>query len=396
MTTRIGLALARDAVRAVAVRRRRILWAAEAPLEPGAALDAAIRSLLAAAPVPRFPRPVLSAAIGPQASQVRLVAGLPDIQDSETLAAFIREGAASFFLKNGERLITSVARSAGVGVALAAAIDEPCVEVVRDVCRARGWRFGFIAPVPVALAHALTEQFFTWTDGAVVLEVTRSEGSIESVRTRPTCAAESTFTPPQPVPELASLGADALRYADAYGAAASEAVPALALDAAAAGFWTESEARRRLVLPGLVLVVGVAAVLLSPLAAAWSASRAEARVARVRADQWQAVVSALAQLDRVTAILQDFHGFAESRSSVTRVLGELTRALPQGSVLVSLELGDTQGQIVALSSNPAAVLAAVERLPGARSVELVGPVRRETVAASEVQRVAVSWRRGGS
>src|SRR5881296_3715873 len=86
MTTRIGLALARDAVRAVAVRRRRILWAAEAPLEPGAALDAAIRSLLAAAPVPRFPRPVLSAAIGPQASQVRLVAGLPDIQDSETLA----------------------------------------------------------------------------------------------------------------------------------------------------------------------------------------------------------------------------------------------------------------------------------------------------------------------
>jgi hypothetical protein len=105
------------------------------------------------------------------------------------------------------------------------------------------------------------------------------------------------------------------------------------------------------------------------------------------------VLSTLAQLDRVSAILEDTRRFAASRSPVTPLLDELARALPEGSVLVSFELGDEQGQLVALSSNAATVLAAVERLPGARSVELMGPVQREAATGREVQRVTVRWRR---
>src|ERR1041385_3681534 len=393
MRSRIGLALARDAVRAVALPRHQIVWAAEAPLEPGATLASVIESLLAAAPVRRFPRPIVSAAVGPHASQVRLVTGLPDGQDAQTLAAIIRENASLFFLKNGVPLITTDVRPADAGVALAAAIDEPYVAAVRDACAGR-WRLSCIAPTPIALVRAFEDRSFSWMDGTVVVEVTRSDDAIESVRTRRWCATEPVASPPHPVPALASFGESALRYADAYGAAVMETPPALGLDALATGAWTPSEARRRLLLPGLVIALGIASFALSPLAAARAAGGARARLAAVRDDQKQTVLSTLNQLDRVSAILEDTRQFAESRSPITLLLGELARVLPERSVLASLELGDEQGQLVALSSNAAAVLAAVQRLPGARSVELVGAVQREAVAGSEAQRVTVRWRRG--
>jgi len=145
--------------------------------------------------------------------------------------------------------------------------------------------------------------------------------------------------------------------------------------------------------PGLLLALGIASFTLSPLAADWAAGRARARLAAVRDDQRQTVFSTLAQLDRVGAILEGTRRFAASRSPMTPLLSDLTRVLPDGSVLASIDLGDEQGQLVALSSNATAVLATVGRMPWARSVEIVGPVQREAVGGHEVQRVTVRWRR---
>jgi hypothetical protein len=103
----------------------------------------------------------------------------------------------------------------------------------------------------------------------------------------------------------------------------------------------------------------------------------------------------LVELDLATRLLKDMNAFAASRSSTTRTLGELATALPDASAIVSLELADSTGQIIVLTANPPAVLAAIERLPGARAVEVVGPLRSERVAAGEVQRVTVRWHRGG-
>jgi hypothetical protein len=389
----IGLALARDAVRAVAIWRDRIVWAAEAPLEPGAALPATIASLLQPAPVRRFPRPIVSAAVGPHASQVRLVAGLPDVQDPMTLAAIIRQNVGAFFLKNGVPLLTTGTLPVRPGVALAGAIEEPCVAAVRELCSARRWRLRFIAPTPVALGGAFQDPSFTWTDGAVVVEVTQADGTIGSVRTRPVCAAEPAAIAPRLVSPLTVLGDGALRYADAYGAAVLAARPALTLDALGSGAWTRSEVLRRCLLPTSILTVAIVSLALSPLAAFRAAGRSDARLSRVRPAQWRAVESASRQLDRLTAILEDVRRFSASRSATTPVLGTLARALPEGSAVLSLELGDDHGQIVAMSPSPAPVLAAIQRLPGARSVELIGPLRREGVTAREVQRVTVRWRR---
>jgi hypothetical protein len=279
-------------------------------------------------------------------------------------------------------------------VALAGAIEEPCIAAVRQACAANRWRLRFVAPTPVVLVHAFEDGSFTWTDGAVIVEVNRAGATIDSVRTRPMCVAEPPSDSPRPVPALARFGEHAVRYADAYGAAVLETRPLISLDGLAAGVWTTNETRKRMLLPSLLLTLGIASIALSPLGAYWAAGRARTRLNSVRADQKQAVATALAQLDHVTAVLEATRRFQDSRAPVTPTIGALAHELPDGSILVSLELGDDNAQLVALSSNPTAVLAAVERLPGARAVELVGPVRREAVNGREVQRLTVRWRRG--
>jgi hypothetical protein len=302
-------------------------------------------------------------------------------------SAILGANAASFFLKDGVPLVTTRAHTKSKTTALAAAIDQPCVDAVRMVCRGRGWTLGFIAPSAVGLARAFEDRWFLWADGSLVVEVTQCGGEIESGKELPL---------PRLDPGLATLGEGALRYADAYGVAVIETIPPLSLDALAAGFWTRNHVRRRLMLPAILLLTGITALLLSPLAAVWAEHRAEARLAGVRDEQVQTVVSTLSVLDRTTAILEDAQAFAHGRSSATALLAELARGLPRGSVLVSLDLGETQGELIALCPSPADVLDAVARLPGARAVELVGPVQREAIAGRDVRRVTVRWRRESS
>ncbi len=245
MRTLVGLAVGLDDVRAVAVRRGTVTWAAEAPLENGQALADAIGLLLAEAPVRRWPRPVLAAGIGPHASQVRLIAGLPDIEDPETLGAVVREGAGSFFLKNGVPLLVTRVRPASPGTAMAAAIDRPCVEAIREACKRRGWRWAGVAPAAIVLPAALDDEHFAWTDGRVVLEVKHSHRQVESVRTRTIESAGLPGDPLHLVPALAALGDQGARYAVAYGAAMLQEQEPLALSPLSEGVRTRADVLRR-------------------------------------------------------------------------------------------------------------------------------------------------------
>lgn len=381
----MGLALARDRVRAVLVRRGNVVWAAEAAMEADRPVEATIASLVAEAPVPPFSRPTLSAAVGPHASQVKLVAGLPEVQDLATLAAIVRESAGSFFLKDGVPLITTGVRAEGVGAAWAAAIDQPSVDAIRTVCRARRWRPGPIAPTAVVLPLALADESFTWTDGGVALDVTRSDLALASVRRRSGGAAEAVGAGPQAVPALASLGDGAARYADAYGATALRSDEPLALHPEVGGL-------RPFARPGLVLLVAVLSLALSPLAAMWARKRAEARIAAVRSEQWQAMVAGLTQLDQITRTIDEVSRFTASRSNVTVLLGDLARALPDGSVLLSFEMDGQTGKASFLALEASATLRVVRGLPQVASADLVGPVSRITMAGRELERVAIQFR----
>jgi len=392
MRTLVGLAVGLDDVRAVAVRRGTVTWAAEAPLENGQALADAIGLLLAEAPVRRWPRPVLAAGIGPHASQVRLIAGLPDIEDPETLGAVVREGAGSFFLKNGVPLLVTRVRPASPGTAMAAAIDRPCVEAVREACKRRGWCWARVAPAAIVLPAALDDEHFAWTDGRVVLEVKHSHRQVESVRTRTIESAGLPGDPLHLVPALAALGDQGARYAVAYGAAMLQEQEPLALSPLSEGVRTRADVLRRFILPGVLSLAAIVALLASPFAASAAARRAEARIAKVRSGEWHVIQSTYAQLDRVTAILEEERAFADARSSVTTLLGDVTRALPSGTAVTSFELTNDQAIISILTPDPAVALSAMKRVPAGTSPELVGPAGRDATTGTDLAVVTIRFR----
>jgi hypothetical protein len=116
----------------------------------------------------------------------------------------------------------------------------------------------------------------------------------------------------------------------------------------------------------------------------------------VRPGQWQVIQSARGQLDRVTAILADVRAFADSRSSAARLLGDVARALPPGTVVNTFDLDGDRGQVVMLSREPTVAFTAIQRIPSLASVELVSPVTSQNGPAGEPQQVTVRFRTRGA
>lgn len=391
MTTRIGLGLTRDEIRAVAVRRGRIVWTGEATREAGVPLADSVSALLRSVPAPRFPRPILSAAVGPHASQIKLIGGLPAVSDPAILSALIRENAGSFFRKNGVHLVTQCSTSIQPGEVIAMAIDEPEVLALREVCRTLHWRFGHVAPVPVAVMTSVLNPEFTWTDAGLAIDVTRTGTTITGLRTRRIDVPETPALTLQAVPLLASLGERGIRFADAFGAATMEK-PALAAPLRGPS-WDSRGLLRQVRLPAAVLGFGLGILALSPLGGVWATHQAREKSADVSADQRRTILVALGRLEWVSRVLQAATRFSNDRVLATPAFSELALTLPDETMLVSLERNERQVDLVALTPNPANVLAALERLPHVHSVELVGPVRREGYSGRELQRVTVRFTR---
>ncbi len=374
-------------------RGQRAVWAGEMPLASNEELQTTISALLATAPRPRWSRPVVQAAIGPHGAQTKRLVGLPELADEHALAAIVREAMGTYFLKNGVPLLTTRVQFTGQGGALAAAIDRPCVDAIRAACKAQGWRLGPIVPTAVALTHALLESQFQWTDGSLTLELSRTApGRLDAVRTRP--ARPSDANPPArltPVPALASIGVNALSFADAFGATAIHAQEPLAIPPDAPEYREGTWPRGILIRIGAILLLGLAAVGLSPLGAKWAGTRARAHVSHLRPGRMQVIATSLGQLDRVSAILRQARAFADSRSSLSTLLGELGRSLPDHSAVLEFEWRDRRGEITVVTTNPTAVLAAVRRLPGVATVELLGSVSRQSVAGQDLQRVTIQF-----
>src|SRR5687768_1287681 len=98
MRKRVGLAIAHDTVRAVVVTGTRLLWAGETSRELGPPTAGDITTLLARAPIGRWRRTPVAVAVGPHASQLKLVVGLPPLDDARIMGAVVRENAGTFFL----------------------------------------------------------------------------------------------------------------------------------------------------------------------------------------------------------------------------------------------------------------------------------------------------------
>lgn len=384
--TRVGIGVAADRVRLVGVRGETVLWASEAEVSDGTDLAGAITELIDAAPLPRWPRPQVTAALGPTCAQTKLLTGLPPLTDPGSLEQLVREGAGRLFLKNGTPLVTSGVRVVEPGRVWAAAFDLSAVRAIEDACRGAGLRLRAIAPTAAVLGKAVEERSVVWRDGPLSVEVEFGDGGLVAARRRIATAPSERDAPPRPVGPLGVLGEGAWRFADAYGAALLPTEEPLTLRPGRVGARGKDAPRWRLAAASAALLFATGAALLAPGLAAMRAEReARARVAAL-ADEWRRASQAEDELRGITAALTEVAEFDASRRPVTLLLAELALALPEGSAVTSLRIDTAGAYLTALTPRAAGILYPLERIPGVVGPEIAGPIVRERVGERDLER----------
>jgi hypothetical protein len=121
---------------------------------------------------------------------------------------------------------------------------------------------------------------------------------------------------------------------------------------------------------------------------------ADAAAARLAVMQPQRTAAATAQreLARATTALAEVGRFGQRRASPTRLLADLSRALPPGAAVVVFHADTAGGSVVAVAPRAAAILTALQKMEGVSSPEITGPVTREMMGGVEVERVSVRFR----
>lgn len=409
---RVGLAVEPDRLRAVSVRRGRIVWAIEGDIEPGEPIERALASLMESVPRPRaWPRPAVVAALSPTLVQTRLAEGLPALDDARLLGRVVQESTARFFLRNGVPLITASARAESSGQAWTAAYDPPTIRALDDACRAVGMHLLAVVPSVAILHRAFLDDTVEWNDGQTRAIVSFHSGRMSRVTRMPgrlrepsrssngahAHIVESSRSLPSPatVPALEALGTDAWRFADAYAAAVTPPDEPLGIRTRAGGGQALDERALpswRLPVAIAVWVLALSAALLAPAFAARNAARQATTRLATLAVQRQSAVRAEQELARVSAALAEIAAFDAGRRSSLTLLREITKALPEDAALAAFRTDSFGGTIVALARRGAAIPAALEGVAGIESLELLGPVTKEAQGAREVERVTVRFR----
>ena len=387
---RLGLGIGRRRVSAVLLDGDAVRWSASRLRSDDEPLAQALGALLVACPRSRFRPPIVVAAVGPTAAQLKLVADLPPLTEPGSIAAVVREQASRFFLKNGVPLLFSGARAASSTSAWMAAFEEPVVRDVAAACRDAGLTLHVVTPTAVALQFATSPASVVWRDDDVELAVTYADGVPAHVRTSP--GAEVIAEPPETIRGFDGIGEQVAECLDAVGAARVPRREPIALGGSVLRL-TKPPSRRRLVAAGATCTAAIIVALLAPLAA----SMRVAHAARTNKAAMRAPVSAAErdakELGVTTTALGALASFSQSRRSVTLLLAQLTRALPEGSALIAVQVDSAgTGSVVAIGPHAAAVVDAVERVPGLASPEIVGPVTHETTGGKQVDRVTVRFR----
>ena len=392
MRIRVGIGVGACAVRAVGVRRGRVLWAVEAALEPGEPLEPAIVELLGRVQLPRWPRASVVAAVGPSRAQTKRLHGLPPISDARLLAKLVAEGAGRFFLKNGVPLATGGVCTSAVGETWGAAYDESVVSAIEAAARTLRLDLRAIVPTVAVLGQAIEGGRITWADGERTVEVTTERGALRAVCRVPIGENGASSIVGKSRASLAALGEDACRFADAYGAALLERGEPLAARRKRRSFAHEDVPRWRSVALVLALALSAAAALVAPALAAMRASRiAEAHLARL-APRRAAAIAMEAEVARVTAALTEISGFEAKLKSHIGLLAGLADALGEESAIIALRADSVGGSVILVAPRALLALTRLEHVSGTRGVEVVGPVTKEVVADRDLERVAIRYR----
>jgi hypothetical protein len=393
VTMRIGLSVASDSIRAVGVRAARIDWAIHAERSPDTDLAEQIVKLVRRAKLPTWPRPIVMAAIGPSASQTKLLTGLPAITDLNALHAIVRENVPRFFLRNGIPLVMGGVQMEAPGSLWATALEVPVVRNIESACSTLGFRIRLIATSLVALTCSLEAQRVEWRDGDVRTEITIDNRRLSATRhlPEPSEREHNVISEPLLVPALRSLGVDAWHYADAYGATQIPEEEPLALRSGS-GELDVHATRREVRIAAIALAMSVAAAIVAPVAAFAVRSSHTSRALATIALRAREAERAEVDLWRMSEALSEVAAFDRTRHSRTQFLAQLTRALPNGSVLVTARVDSLGGAVVLLTPYAASTLASLDSVAGIAAPQIIGPVTKEVVGSRELERATVQFR----
>jgi hypothetical protein len=379
-------------VRSVALRAGRIAWALERARadEP---LARTIEQVLADAPIARWPRPRVIAAVGPAHAQTKRLAGLPPVSDTSRVGDVVRESTSRFFLKNGVPLVTTWRPSAD-GVPWAAAVEQPVLEAIESACRARRVKLAAIVPTVSVLGRVADDangaEHIAWTDGELCVELAFESGELVAVR-HASRASSSMPLESRQVVALDALGPDGSRFADALGAARTRPDAVLAWRAHG-----DSRARTaprwRLAIAAIATIVAGVASLAAPGVAARFAERSAMGRLTALAPARRDVSFAEREFAKLTAGLGEVAAFDAPRYPMAPLLADFARVLPDESALVTLRVARDAGNLVVLTPRAAVVLTRLETVPGIESAEIIGPVTREVLAGKTLERVTVRFR----
>ena len=390
---RIGLGIASDRVRAVGARDGDVLWAIEGERSADGELADDIVTLLRHAALPHWPRPVVVAAIGPAASQTKRLTGLPTMAGDTALRSIVRESTPRFFLRNGISLVTSGVRVEEPGSLWAVAFDVPEVRAIESACRTLGVRLRMIVPSIVALPLALEGGSTEWSDGEVRCEVAFAGGKMRSTRRLSPQMYDhlDNAIAPTVVASLRTLGEEAWRYADAYGATQVRDDEPLALRPST-GELSDGTTKRGVRIAAAALLLTLITAIATPVVARAVESRRITKELATIAPRSRRAELEEVDLARMSAALSEVARFDASRRSMVGLLAQLTRAMPEGSVLVTVRIDSAGGIVALMTPRASSALAALDSVAHVRAPQILGPVTKELVGARELERVTVQFR----
>jgi hypothetical protein len=306
---------------------------------------------------------------------------LPRDRDAAGLAAFVRERARQFFLVNGVPLYVSGVRLVTPEVGWVVAIEAPIVHDIAHACRAAKLRLASVVPAAVALEHAVVDtSCLNLVDGSLHMTLAFVDGAIAELRRveiKSDVLEHAAMDPSHLVPALRALGDAAWPIAAAFGAARIPAGEPLAV-AARVVESSEAPDQRRVQRAAIACALAGALALVAPPVVAMNRARTAQRDVRALTD--------------ATAKLAAVNAFERSRESVTQLIGDFTRALPDSAALAEFDLDSAgAGSVVAYAAHAADVVDAVERVRGLTGGAIVGPVTQEIVAGRSLERVTVRF-----
>jgi hypothetical protein len=354
----LGIAIGREELRAVAVSRRKVVWAAQARWLGAADLAEALSRLVTERP--KGVRQV-RVALEDGVCQRKVVERLPPL-GARDLASHVALLPRRYFLQDSDALVTDATwlRGGGwgggrsrssCGLALLAAAAEPLVAAVAEGLRAAGLKLCALAPAADFVPPGATG------DGQA-LERLPNGGSLKSAY-----AAAAGRLP------ALGLFPEPLRAAGRRGRRAA-AVRVLALGisctALAAACYVASLSRQRR----------------SAEAELERSSRAVERALAVRRDL-DAATEALAFLSRAEA----------GRPRLAKLLADLTGALPDSAFIAFLRVdAERRGTLVGYAPAAGRVVTALERVAAVEAPALDGPVMRDALGGREWDRFTIRFR----